>query len=117
MKTIIELKNLKFYAYHGVLEQETLIGNEFVVNLRMQYDFTEAFNSDDVNDTLNYAEAYEIVKHEMKIPSKLLEHVAGRIFYNLKEQFAGVRILELRVGKMNPPVSGEAEMSEVTIGE
>lgn len=117
MKTIIALNNMSFYAYHGVLPAETITGNEFIVNLKIEYDFRRAFESDDVKDTLNYAEAYDLVKREMMIPSKLLEHVAGRIYHSLKAKFVDAKIIELRVGKMHPPVNGEAEMSEIIIGE
>ena len=87
MKTSIELKNMRFFAYHGVLAQERVIGNEFVVNVKIETDFSKAMDSDDVNDTLNYAEVYALVKVEMQQPSDLLEHVAGRIFNKLKQTF------------------------------
>ena len=108
---------MHFYAHHGVLPEETITGNDFIVNLRVETDFTPAFESDDVNDTLNYAEAYDIVKAEMNIPSKLLEHVAGRIFHRLKAQFPQARIVELSVAKKRPPVSGEVEQSIITLTE
>ncbi len=117
MKSYIELKNMHFYAHHGVLPEETVIGNDFIVNLRLETDFTPAFESDDVSDTLNYAEAYDTVKAEMAIPSKLLEHVAGRIFRRLKQQFPQARIVELSVAKKRPPVSGEVEQSIITLTE
>lgn len=108
---------MHFYAHHGVLPQETVIGNDFVVNLKLETDFINAFKTDDVGDTLNYAEAYEIVKKEMGIPSKLLEHVAGRIFNALKTEFPDAKIIELRVAKKRPPVSGEVDWSEIILAE
>lgn len=75
----IYLKNVRFHAYHGVLPQETQVGNDYVVNLDVSYDFSRAMETDELAGTLNYAELYELVKQEMEIPSKLLEHVAGRI--------------------------------------
>ena len=117
MKTYVQLNNMYFRAYHGVLPEENIKGNDFVVNLRFETDFSTAMKSDDVNDTLNYAEAYDIVKAEMMITSKLLEHVAGRIFRKLKTRFPDARIVELRVAKKNPPVEGEVDESEVTITE
>ena len=55
------------------------MGGEFLVDLRVGYPIADAMQSDEVADTLNYAELYQLVKREMEIPSKLLEHVAGRI--------------------------------------
>lgn len=115
MKTFIELKKMHFYAYHGVLPEETLIGNNFEVNLKIQVNFEQAFISDDVNDTYNYAVIYDIIKKEMSIPSKLLEHVGGRIYNSIKEYYPDVRIVELRIAKMNPPVAGQVDCAEITV--
>lgn len=117
MKTYIELKKMSFYAYHGVLPEETITGNKFEVNLKLEYDFREACDTDDVRDTLSYADVYVVVKREMEIPSKLLEHVAGRIFNSLKEEFDNIKILELRVSKLYPPVGGEVDKAEIIIAE
>ena len=117
MKTSIELKNMRFFAYHGVLPQERIIGNEFLVNLKIETDFSRALDSDNVNDTLNYAEVYDLVKIEMKQPSGLLEHVAGRIFNKLKTHFSQIKTLEVRLAKLNPPVAGEVEMAEIVVSD
>ena len=69
---IIELEGMEFKAYHGVLEQEKVRGNEFVVDFRGELDLSAAAESDNLNDTLNYADIYEIVAYEMSIPSEFL---------------------------------------------
>ena len=73
------LKDVRFHAFHGVMPQETKVGADFLVNLRIGYPLGKAIESDKVGDTLNYAEVYDLVKQEMEQSSKLLEHVAGRI--------------------------------------
>ena len=73
------LNKLRFHARHGVMPQEQATGGEFVVSIRAKYLFDKALESDDVSDTLNYAEMFEIINKEMQTPSCLLEHVAGRI--------------------------------------
>ena len=87
MKTSIELKNMRCFAYHGVLPQERIIGNEFVVNLRIETDFSTACDSDKVEDTVNYAHLFDLIKAEMQSPSNLWEHVAGRILKKIKENY------------------------------
>ena len=69
----IYINDIRLHALHGVLPQEQLTGNDYIVNIRIGYDIAKAFASDDVADTLNYAEVYNIVKEEMLIPSKLIE--------------------------------------------
>lgn len=117
MRTFIKLKNIRFFAYHGVLPEEKIIGNEFVVNVKIKTDFLRALQSDDVKDTLNYAHVYDLVKAEMQQPSDLLEHVAGRIFNKLKAEFPQIDALEVRLAKLNPPVGGEAESAEIVISD
>ena len=117
MKTTIRLTDMLFYAYHGVLEQETKVGNHYVVNICMDADLTQACETDNVEDTINYAEVYALVNDEMNVPSKLLEHVAMRIFKSLQTSFPQIMNLEVRLAKNNPPIRGEVKCAEVTISE
>lgn len=115
MKTRIELSNLRFYAYHGVLPQETTIGNEFIVNLALEADVTAACVSDDVKDAINYADVFDLVNTEMQVPSKLLEHVAGRIFRKLETNYPQLSAITVSVEKMHPPVDGEMEKAGIVL--
>lgn len=117
MKTSIELKNMHFFAHHGVLEHERDYGNNFSVTLRFSADLSQACISDEVADTINYAEVYELIKEEMTIPSKLIEHAAYRILRKVKEAFPQIDRIEVELSKMNPPVSGRMEHSSVIISE
>ena len=117
MQTSIQLKNMKFHAYHGVLPQEKIVGNNFVVNVKFTADVSKSFVTDDVKDTVNYAEIYDLVKAEMAVPSQLIEHVAGRIFTKIRDSFPQITALEVRLAKLNPPVNGEVEASEVVISD
>ena len=112
---VIELEGMEFKAYHGVLEQEKVRGNEFVVDFRGELDLSAAAESDNLNDTLNYADIYEIVAYEMSIPSELLENVAGRILKAIEKQFPQLVSFSVRVSKKRPPVEGVAQWSRVTL--
>ena len=102
----IELCGLNFYARHGVLSDEQLLGNTFTVDLTLEADISHAIATDELSGTINYAEAYEVVKHEMEIPSQLLEHVCGRICTALFDHFAILQQVKVRVAKHNPPIEG-----------
>ncbi|EJW92832.1 dihydroneopterin aldolase [gut metagenome] len=115
MKSYIFLDKMRFYAYHGVGEQETLIGNEFTVSLRLQVDITSAIETDCVKDTVNYADVHQAVKEEMAIPSKLLEHVAGRIVQRLLNDFPAIGQVEIKLTKRNPPMGADIETAGVEI--
>ncbi len=115
MTSYILLENIRFFAYHGVVPQETTVGNEFIVSLRLKTDITRAIESDDVADTVNYAEIHQAVKEEMDIPSKLLEHVAGRIVLRLFNDFPAVECIDLKLSKRNPPMGADIETAGVEV--
>lgn len=111
----IELEGMEFKAYHGCLEQEKVRGNSFVVDFRGELDLSAAAESDNLNDTLNYADIYDIVADEMSIPSELLENVAGRIVKAIEQRFPELISFSIRVSKKRPPVDGVAQWSRVTL--
>lgn len=115
MKSSIQLNNMRFFAYHGVLPQERITGNNFVVNLRMDANLTAACLSDDVADTVNYAEVFTLVETEMAQPSNLLEHVAYRILEAVKSAFPQLTAIEVRLAKTPPPIAGEVESAEIVL--
>lgn len=96
-----------FFAHHGVGEQETIVGNEFILDLWLKTDITRAIETDDVADTVSYADVYEAVKEEMNIPSKLLEHVSGRIIKSLFLKFPQIEEIKLKLTKRNPPMGAD----------
>ena len=109
----IFLSNVKFYARHGVGAQEKLVGNTFIVDLRLKLDFSGAIDSDDLNFTVSYADVYKVVKAEMKIPSLLLENVSGRIIKRLFEDFPTVEAIDLKLSKQNPPMGADIDCAGV----
>lgn len=113
--SFILLENLRFHAYHGVLPQERLTGNDYVVNLRIKYDVSAALTSDDVNDTLNYADVYQLVSQEMSVPSALIERVAGRIGDRLFRRYPVIEEVSLKIVKQNPPMGADCDGAGVEV--
>lgn len=110
MKTVssyIHLRDVRLHAYHGVMEQERTVGNDYAIDLRVGYPIERAEETDDVADTLNYAELYGVVKREMAVASKLLEHVAGRIAKAIEREFPAATSIDLSITKINPPFGAD----------
>lgn len=114
-KVIIELENMKFYAYHGHYEVEQTVGNHFMVNLWIETDTADAIYTDRLKDALDYQHLYAIVKEEMEIPSHLLEHVANRILSRIESEFKTVTRTRIKISKINPPMGGEMQQVSVTL--
>lgn len=115
MSSKIYLRNVRFHAFHGVLPQEGFVGNDYLVNLVLDYDFSSAMKTDDLQGTLNYAEVYQKVREEMAVPSKLLEHVAGRIAHRLFSDFPEIQKLQLSITKVNPPMGADSDGAGVEV--
>lgn len=109
------LNKLRFHARHGVLPQERVTGGEFIVSIRAKYLFGKALQSDNVADTLNYAEIYEIINKEMQTPSCLLEHVAGRIGKSILDNMPMIEALDVILEKTNPPMGADIESAAVEL--
>lgn len=117
MTTRIELKDMKFYAFHGVMAQEREVGNYFVVDLILKASLEKAVISDTLEDTVDYGAVYAVVKEQMEIPSRLIEHVAGRILYALKDCFPRLTGVDLKLSKLNPPLGGDVYSASVLLSE
>ena len=115
MSSKIYLRNVRFHAFHGVLPQEGIVGNDYLVNLVLDYDFSSAMETDDLQGTLNYAEVYQKVREAMAVPSKLLEHVAGRIAHRLFSDFPEIQKLQLSITKVNPPMGADSDGAGVEV--
>lgn len=100
---VIELRDVQLYAYHGIFEGEEKTGSPYIVNLSVSYDDKDA-TFDDINDTINYAELYSIIKNRMAIPTGLVEKVCDSIVRHIKHQYSFVKEIELSIYKLRAPI-------------
>lgn len=112
-KSTIFLHDIHIHAFHGVFSQERTVGNDFCIQIRLGCDLTKAGLSDDLKDTVSYADVYQIIKEEMNIPSALLEHVSRRIIDHLFLSLPQVETIELSIAKRNPPMGGDLKEAGV----
>lgn len=116
MTTSISLNKMRFFAYHGVADQERIVGNHFEVSISLRCDIAQALTSDCLDHTINYAEIYDCIEREMNIPSQLLEHVAGRIIAAIKQHFGNqIEGGTITVAKLAPPFKCQLESVAVTV--
>ena len=105
----IRMEGMKFYAFHGVLPQENLVGANFYIDLKLKTDFSRAAETDELEGTVSYADIYVSVKEEMDMPSKLLEHVCQRIASRLFKDFPTIAGIDICLYKENPPMGACAQ--------
>ena len=107
---------MPFRAFHGVDPQERTVGGRYLVDVTYSAD-TGATETDNIDDTINYAEVYNVVKREMMHSSHLIEHLAARILKSLKNAFPAMQDISVKVSKLHPPVDGIAAEASVSISE
>lgn len=111
----VKIENIRVYAHHGCLKEETAIGSEYRVDVSVDADFSKASLSDALSDTVDYVHINHIVKQEMEIPSKLLEHVGQRIIDRIFKEIDIVENTKVWVSKINPPIGGDVEKVTVVL--
>ncbi|WP_420378486.1 dihydroneopterin aldolase [Gilvibacter sp.] len=112
---IIRLHNVRVYASHGCLKEETIIGSDYLVQLEVKADLQKAAATDDLNDTVDYVHLNRIIKEEMAVPSKLLEVVAKKINTRILKELPMVSYTKVCVAKINPPIGGDVASVEVCL--
>ena len=114
---IIKVENIRVFAFHGCLKEETKIGSDYRVDLEVKANLKTASNSDKLIDTIDYVLLNKIVKEEMSIPSKLLETVARRILNRVFLESNFVTKVIISISKINPPIGGDVEMVTIKLTE
>ncbi|MEO8088516.1 MAG: dihydroneopterin aldolase [Bacteroidota bacterium] len=112
---IINVTGIKFYAYHGCLEEEAIIGGNYVVDVKIETDFLQAQVKDDLSLTVDYVTVFNIVKAQMAIRSKLIEHAAALIAAGLIKQIPAIQHVEVKLTKINPPMNGDVQEVSVIV--
>lgn len=112
----IFLNGMEFYGYHGVLPEETKLGQRFRVDIIAEVDLQPAGVSDDLELTVNYANIYDVCKRIMEgKPYELIEAVAEKIAASLLHDFHKIKRVTVKLTKPNPPIHGIYESVAIEI--
>lgn len=113
----VYLENVRVYAYHGCLPEETLIGSDYRVDLWVEADLLPSAVSDNLEDTVDYVTLCACIKEEMAVPSKLLEHVGKRILERVFAASEMVSSATVKVAKINPPIGGHVASVAIELSQ
>ena len=114
-KHTIEVNGIRLYAFHGCLEEEGKIGGNYLVDVSMVTDFQIAAETDTLHNTIDYVVVNRIVREEMAIRSKLIEHVGYRIIERLKTELQNLHSVKVKIIKICPPINGDVENVAIII--
>lgn len=115
MSGTVRINGIKVHGYHGCLDEEAVIGTQFIVDVTAYLNITAAVENDDLSKTVDYVSVSELVKEEMEKRCKLIETVASRILSRLKKEFPMADSFEVSVTKIAPPSKGLIEDVSVIV--
>jgi dihydroneopterin aldolase len=111
----VALHGAEFFARHGFYPEEQLLGGRFSVDISVGFMPVGELTGDELANTVNYEQLYEITSREMQQPKKLIETLAQAIIEEIKKQYAFIETITVTVKKLNPPMKGKVAHSEVSI--
>ncbi|MDR0738740.1 MAG: 2-amino-4-hydroxy-6-hydroxymethyldihydropteridine diphosphokinase [Oscillospiraceae bacterium] len=112
----IIIKNLEFFCYHGVHEEERKIGQKFLIDIELFLDFKSSSKSDSIKETISYSKVIKFVKEIMlRKKYKLIESIAENLAENILEEFFSVKKTKIIVKKPNAPINLSFEYVAVEI--
>jgi len=114
---VIKVENIRVFAYHGCLKEESKIGSDYLVDLEVEANLQKSSETDLLRDTVDYVFLNRIIREEMLKPTHLLETVAKRILTRIFDEDQIVERATVWVSKLNPPIGGDVEKVTVIISE
>ena len=119
MSDQITVTGIKAFGYHGVLPHEAIEGQEFTVDLVVTLDLRAASLSDDLTQTINYADLAQIAHDNITGITgervQLIERLAGKIAEEISSAYSQITSVSVTVHKPHAPVTVDFEDISVTI--
>ncbi|WP_062051256.1 dihydroneopterin aldolase [Bacillus sp. JCM 19034] len=112
----IYLNELLFYGYHGVFPEEQKLGQRYIVDVVMALDLKKAGQTDELDYTIDYGDAYKRIQSIVEgKPFKLIEVVAEKIAEELLQSYSILHECTVKVTKPNPPIDGQYKSVAVEV--
>ena len=111
----IKLINMQFYGFHGVLEEETRLGQAFQADVIIY--IPDSIQEDILERTIDYAGVYSIIKNMIENETyKLIEMLATKIADKLYNTYQKqINRVIIRIRKPAAPIKGILDFAEVEI--
>ena len=111
----ISLIGAEFFAYHGFYPEEQKLGGRFMVDVEVSFEPVVELKADQIGDTIDYEQLYDLVLAQMSLTKKLIETVAQAIADSVKDRFPFAKNIRVCIKKLNPPLKGKVDYSSIVI--
>ena len=100
----IQLNNVRFIAAHGLYAEETQLGNEFEIDVKITFKAPQK-ELITIEKTVDYVSVYQLIKEVMQVPQGLLENCAIQITDKIQQQFDFIKKTSITIRKINAPIT------------
>ena len=112
----IIIKGIDIYGFHGVSQAEQELGQRFINDIEMELLLNKAGKSDQLCDTVNYCEIYNLIKEKgQQKKYSLIEALASDVAESILKGFDRVNKVVVCVKKPHVPIGGVVEYAGVQI--
>ena len=108
----ISLQGIELYGYHGLYAGEKELGAKYRIDLKFELTIPNKVEIE-LQDTVDYKKAYDIVAYVFKTPTPLLENICTKIAKDLKIAFSNTESILVSISKLSPPLGGICEAAKV----
>ena len=103
---LLKVNDINLWAHVGVLEEERIHGQSFLLDLTISLDLKDAVNNDDLKNSVDYSIAVaKIQQLSLSINCKTIEYFSEKIL-DLLESLYGFLPIEITLTKCSPPIDG-----------
>ncbi|MDF2542130.1 MAG: 2-amino-4-hydroxy-6-hydroxymethyldihydropteridine pyrophosphokinae [Herbinix sp.] len=101
----ITISDLEVFAFHGVLKEENVLGQKFMVSAQLYTDISEAAKEDDITKSINYADVCKNIELFLtKNTYQLIETTAERLAIHLLKIYPRIDKIILELKKPWAPI-------------
>lgn len=104
----IIVKGLRLFAYHGVNPEEKVDGQNFVLDITAELDTKKAQYSDNVDDTVSYAQIIKTARAVFTEKSyDLIEAAANRVGMAIMQTYPALNRVTVLLMKPEAPIKAD----------
>lgn len=101
----ITISDLEVFAFHGVLKEENILGQKFLISAELYLDVSEAAKEDDIGKSINYADVCKEIDAFLKGNTfKLIETMADRLAKHLLRLYTPLQEVNIKIKKPWAPI-------------
>ncbi len=112
----IILMGLEFHGKHGCFPEEKKYSQKFIVDGVLHLDLEKAMLSDNLQNTVNYGEVFELIRIQVEEKNyNLIEKLTMEIIRDIFNYSELIQEITLKLIKPTPPVEGQYDYFAVEI--